>query len=228
MVQQRCCFPAATTLRHSRPRLLGESGSSSIWTATCWPCPRPTAKSGYTDLTTRSAVALRAVNALVTAERTATPRPDVSEEVSCRVPANGTQPCGPPVTASGSPLSHLDDTGPSVGAAAPRHGRPAWCTRRRSGYSQRQLRQTATPCLLHRAHRRPRTPRGTDEQRSARPMTSDSDDAGSKEGMDPLVVSHASGRGPVRRAWNAMVRGIARFFGGVGPRSGSRDPDPGQ
>ena len=39
-------------------------------------------------------------------------------------------------------------------------------------------------------------------------MTSDSDDAGSKEGMDPLVVSHAAGRGPVRRAWNAMVRGI--------------------
>ncbi len=49
---------------HSRPRLTGESGSPSIWmtlpslTKTC--CPQPTAQYGQTDLTTASAVVVRA------------------------------------------------------------------------------------------------------------------------------------------------------------------------
>ncbi len=54
----------AEPLGHSRPRLTGESGSPSIWmtlaSLTYTFCPHPTAQYGQTDLTTASAVLVRA------------------------------------------------------------------------------------------------------------------------------------------------------------------------
>lgn len=73
---------------HSRPRLMGESGSPSIWTTrssrtyTFW--AQPTAQYGQIDLTTRSAVAVRARSAAVLADFTAAPRPLRSSPVNCR------------------------------------------------------------------------------------------------------------------------------------------------
>src|SRR4051812_2948817 len=78
----------ALPLGQSRPRLIGESGSPSIWTTfssftnTFW--PQPTAQYGHTLWTTRSAVAVRATTLSVALLRAALPRPSGSEPVSCR------------------------------------------------------------------------------------------------------------------------------------------------
>ncbi|KQS71491.1 hypothetical protein ASG41_19625 [Modestobacter sp. Leaf380] len=78
----------ALPLGHSRPRLIGESGSPSICTTcssstnTRW--PQPTAQYGQTDFTTRSAVAVREVTCSVFCDRTAWPRPSGSVPVSWR------------------------------------------------------------------------------------------------------------------------------------------------
>src|SRR3954469_13877474 len=73
---------------HSRPRLIGESGSPSICTTfssltkPLW--PQPTAQYGQTLCTTRSAVAVRATTDSVALLRAALPRPSGSEPGSCR------------------------------------------------------------------------------------------------------------------------------------------------
>src|SRR4051812_22755221 len=78
----------ALPLGHSRPRLIGESGSPSIWTTfssltnTRW--PQPTAQYGHTLCTTRSAVAVRDTTDSVASLLAALPRPRGSEPVSCR------------------------------------------------------------------------------------------------------------------------------------------------
>src|SRR5438270_13240925 len=78
----------ALPLGHSRPRLIGESGSPSIWTTfssltnTRW--PQPTAQYGHTLCTTLSAVAVWLTTFSVALLRAATPRPRGSEPVSCR------------------------------------------------------------------------------------------------------------------------------------------------
>src|SRR3954468_21609683 len=78
----------ALPLGHSRPRLIGESGSPSIWTIfssltnTRW--PQPTAQYGQTDFTTLSAVAVRLTTCSVALLRAAVPRPSGSAPVSCR------------------------------------------------------------------------------------------------------------------------------------------------
>src|SRR5215212_602707 len=78
----------ALPLGHSRPRLIGESGSPSICTTfssltyTFW--PQPTAQYGHTLWTTRSAVAVRATTDSVALLRAAVPRPNGSEPVSWR------------------------------------------------------------------------------------------------------------------------------------------------
>src|SRR3954466_15601234 len=78
----------ALPLGHSRPRLIGESGSPSIWTIfsslTNTRCPQPTAQYGQTDVTTRSAVAVRLTTCSVALLRAAVPRPSGSDPVSCR------------------------------------------------------------------------------------------------------------------------------------------------
>src|SRR6185312_11576033 len=73
---------------HSRPRLIGESGSPSIWvtrppeTYTRW--PQPTAQYGHTDWTTLSAVSVRDLIRSVLDDRAAAPRPRSSLPVNCR------------------------------------------------------------------------------------------------------------------------------------------------
>src|SRR3954449_11894542 len=78
----------ALPLGHSRPRLIGESGSPSIWTIfsslTNTRCPQPTAQYGQTDFTTLSAVAVRLTTCSVALLRAAVPRPSGSDPVSCR------------------------------------------------------------------------------------------------------------------------------------------------
>src|SRR4051794_35959166 len=78
----------AAPFGHSRPRLIGESGSPSIWTTfsslTNTRCAQPTAQYGQTDFTTLSAVAVRLTTCSVALLRAATPRPSGSEPVSCR------------------------------------------------------------------------------------------------------------------------------------------------
>src|SRR3954468_19981125 len=78
----------ALPLGHSRPRLIGESGSPSIWTIssslTNTRCPQPTAQYGQTEVTTLSAVAVLLTTLSVALLRAATPRPSGSEPVSCR------------------------------------------------------------------------------------------------------------------------------------------------
>src|ERR671933_2397317 len=73
---------------HSRPRLIGESGSPSIWTTfsslTNTRCPQPTAQYGQTLWTTRSAVAVRETVCSVALLRAALPRPSGSLPVSWR------------------------------------------------------------------------------------------------------------------------------------------------
>src|SRR3954462_12981307 len=78
----------ALPLGHSRPRLIGESGSPSIWTIfssltyTRW--PQPTAQYGQTDFTTLSARPVGLPPCSVALRRAAPPRPSGSEPVSCR------------------------------------------------------------------------------------------------------------------------------------------------
>src|SRR3954447_24387700 len=78
----------ALPLGHSRPRLIGESGSPSIWTTcsslTKTRCPQPTAQYGQTLCTTRSAVAVRETTFSVALLGAALPRPSGSLPVSCR------------------------------------------------------------------------------------------------------------------------------------------------
>src|SRR3954470_4334175 len=78
----------ALPLGQSRPRLIGESGSPSIWTTfssfTYTFCPQPTAQEGHTLCTTRSAVAVRATTDSVALLRAALPRPSGSSPVSWR------------------------------------------------------------------------------------------------------------------------------------------------
>src|SRR5215211_5692618 len=78
----------ALPLGQSRPRLIGEFGSPSIWTIfsslTYTFCAQPTAQYGQTLFTTRSAVAVRDTTASVALLRAAVPRPKGSLPVSCR------------------------------------------------------------------------------------------------------------------------------------------------
>src|SRR4051812_14923085 len=78
----------ALPLGHSRPRLIGGSGSPSIWTTfsslTNTFCPQPTAQYGQTLCTTLSAVAVRDTTDSVASLLAALPRPRGSEPVSCR------------------------------------------------------------------------------------------------------------------------------------------------
>jgi hypothetical protein len=71
---------------HSRPRLIGESGSPSTWVTRPsllnTRCPQPTAQNGQTDFVTVSASSVRARHASVPAERAALPRPSRSDPVS--------------------------------------------------------------------------------------------------------------------------------------------------
>ena len=77
----------AAPLGHSRPREIGLSGSPSIWmispsrTNTRW--PQPTAQNGHTERTTSVADPVRAVSAVLAAERAAAPRPVRSPPFSC-------------------------------------------------------------------------------------------------------------------------------------------------
>src|SRR5919202_1232445 len=77
----------ALPLGQSRPRLIGESGSPSIWTIcsslTNTRCPQPTAQYGQTLLTTLSAVAVRDTVCSVALLRAALPRPSGSFPVNC-------------------------------------------------------------------------------------------------------------------------------------------------
>src|SRR3954470_12404921 len=78
----------ALPLGHSRPRLIGESGSPSICTTcssltnTRW--PQPTAQYGQTLCTTLSAVAVLLTTFSVALLPAALPRPSGSLPVSCR------------------------------------------------------------------------------------------------------------------------------------------------
>src|SRR5215831_4938106 len=78
----------AAPLGHNLPRLIGESGSPSIWvtrsscTYTFW--PHPTAQYGHTDLTTCSAVAVRGWSRLDVALLAADLRPSRSSPTSWR------------------------------------------------------------------------------------------------------------------------------------------------
>lgn len=73
---------------HSRPRLIGESESPSIWmifpSFVYTSCPQPTAQNGQIDLVTASASRVRACQFSVPADRAAVPRPNGSSPVSCR------------------------------------------------------------------------------------------------------------------------------------------------
>src|SRR6185437_6790973 len=93
----------AEPLGQRRPRLTGESGSPSIWTTlasftnTFW--PQPTAQYGQTDLTTASAVLVRACRNLPLSA--AAPSPRRSGPLSCRKTGN-------------DPIRRLDPLAPTL------------------------------------------------------------------------------------------------------------------
>src|SRR3954453_10385296 len=102
----------ALPLGHSRPRLIGESGSPSICTTcssltnTRWPQPR--AQYGQTLCTTLSAVAILLTTFSVALLRAAAPRPSGSLPVSCRYTGHASSQVFtirtlPPCAGSGTP-----------------------------------------------------------------------------------------------------------------------------
>src|SRR3954463_12564343 len=114
---------------HSRPRLIGESGSPSICTTcsslTKTRCPQPTAQEGHTLSPTRSAVAVRDTTDSVAWLRAALPRPSGSEPVSWRYTGHAsshvfTLGTLPPGTRSGRSTSGAQDLrGGSRGSCGP-------------------------------------------------------------------------------------------------------------
>src|SRR4051794_40173880 len=136
----------------SRPRLIGESGSPSIWTTfssftnTFW--PQPTAQYGQTLCTTRSAVAVRATTDSVALLRAALPRPSGSEPVSCRYTGHASSQVFTLPTLPSPPISGTATDASAVGRPRQLHV---------GGMAERQVLQRPAPqdgSARHRHERR--------------------------------------------------------------------------